>query len=171
MKLTSRFWPLLVFTFVGYAGIETEEQRAPIVGAMFKVVGGGDQFDLRSLVVPGTYRSNGRVDEYMDPGMECFRVLSTDSSVTIGRYTYISKEFIIDNVDDDWEPYAWAIGWWVFDTTGDTDYAELIDKGDDSMMIKTSVPVNAGTGFLGTFSQGHSLDIVFPGALDIPSKK
>ena len=138
---------------VGYNGIDTEEQRAPIVGAMFKVVGGGDQFDLRSLVVPGTYKASGKVDEYMDPYTECLRVLSTDSSATIGRYTYISKEFIIENVDKDWEPYAWAIGWWTFDTTGKVTYEDYIEGGDDSLMVKNPLMFPNGTAFLGSFSE------------------
>lgn len=53
MKLTSRFWPLLVFTFVGYQGIETIKAYHKMIAPTFLSVGDVKQYSLADLKVTG----------------------------------------------------------------------------------------------------------------------
>ena len=156
---------------MGYAGVATEEYSAPIVGAQFLTVGDTTgEFDLSMLSVPGSGDGDDVDFDYMDPKTEWIRVLDPDSSATLHEYTYVSREYIIDNVDDENpDDYAWAIGWWQHDST--VNYKKTIQNEDATLKIKTAIPVKAGTGFLGVFSSGHSLSITFPSAMDVPSKK
>ena len=153
---------------IGYAGIATEENSAPIIGAVFFNVGGGETYDLRTLAIPEIRDEEGELLDYADPGSEFLRVLDPNSSATTARYTYISDGFLEDNVDD-WDGSKWAIGWWKYEVG--TDYAALINDGDASLKLKTEIDVPAGSGFLGNFSSFHTIGITFPSALDVPSKK
>ena len=141
----------------------TDEASAPLFVNFLPV-----DIDLADITVPGTCVDDEY--DYMEPRSEWIRDLDWDSSATLHEYTYISREYIIDNVDDeDPDEYAWAIGWWQHDSSAR--YDKLIENEDDTLKIKTAVPVKAGTGFLGVFSSGHSLSITFPSAMDVPSKK
>ena len=147
---------------VGYKGVETEENRAPVIGAMFQPVSGAETYDLRDCQIVG---DGG---EYCDPGNEYLRVLDPNSSANLARYTYISREWMVDNFNDDADEYinqfSWAIGWWAYDPSAD--YQGLIeDDQDDTLQLKVDVDVPAGAGFLGNFSSGHSLSVNFPAAL------
>ena len=160
---------------VGYGSRETGEKLAPIVGAIFAPIAGGESYDLSMLAIPGTRDEDGVAEDYCDPGSESVRVLHPDSSKTIAEYTYVSKEFIEDNLDPDedsetWDKYYWAVGWWKFQFL--YDYAGAIEENDpDEMKLAEDPDVIAGDGFIGIFSNGHSLDIAFPGALEVPSKQ
>lgn len=118
----------------------------------------------------------------MAPGSECIRVLNTTSLADVARYTYISEEFIIDNVGDlceeeepDLTPYAWAIGWWRYPLSGSTPkYADIIEDGETTsewFLGNTAVPINAGYGFVGNFAAGKIRNVYFPSATNVPSKQ
>ena len=144
---------------MGYAGIASENNSAPLVGAVFAPVSGAETYDLSDLSIPG-YLSGKRLI-YADPGSEFIRFIDPNSSATTARYTYVAKEFIIDNFDleeeDDWKEYSWAIGWWVYDP--EVDYQELIEGGQDDLKVKTAVPVSNGQAFIGKFSKGHTISL------------
>ena len=149
---------------MGYSGVESDNHKAPIIGAMFKPIAGTGTYDLRSLSIAG---EDG--DDYADPGSEFIRVLDPNSLANAARYTYISREWMVDNFDDDSDEYidqfAWAIGWWVNDSS--VDYQEIIEQDNDTtseLRLTTDVPVPSGMGFIGSFSNAHSLNITFPRA-------
>ena len=142
---------------VGYRGVETEENQAPVIGGMFFPTSGASTYDLRDCTIVG------EEGEYCDPGTEFLRVLDPNSSANAARYTYCSKEWMDDNFDNPEDGY-WAIGWWNYDPS--VDYQALIEEDhDDTLMVKSTVDVPAGLGFLGAFSNGHSLQVNFPAAL------
>ena len=151
---------------VGYNGVETEENQAPVIGAMFQPISGAETYDLRDCQIVG---DGG---EYCDPGTEYLRVLDPNSSATTVRYTYISREWMADNFNDDTDEYinqfSWAIGWWVYDSSAD--YQALVeDEGDDALKVKSAITINVGTAFLGSFSDGHSLRLVSSGSVPLAS--
>ena len=153
---------------VGYAGRETGENLAPIVGAMFVPVAGGETYDLSMLTVPELRDSDGELEDYMDPSSECLRVLDPNSTLTKARYTYISAGYLEDNVDD-WEDHLDAIGWWEYEAG--YPYNEAIMGGDFSKKIKGAVPIANGMAFLGDFSNGHSVSLISNGeVLTVPTQ-
>ena len=141
---------------VGYSGRDTDSNAAPIVGAMFINVAGGETYDLSMLTVPELRDEDGELEDYMDPMSECLRVLDPNSSATTARYTYISAGYLEDNVDD-WEEHLNAIGWWNYEFG--YDYAGAIADGDFSKKIKGAVPIANGMAFLGDFSNFHSISL------------
>ena len=158
----------------------TASAKAPVFGNQLPV-----SIDLSDLSVPGTKEwseEDGEWScEYMTPGTEFIRVLDTTSLADVARYTYISEEFIIDNIGDlceeeepDLTPYAWAIGWWRCPLTGATPkYADIIeddDKTSEYYLGNTAVPINAGYGFVGNFAK-KVRNINFPSAINVPSKQ
>ena len=150
---------------VGYKGVETEENRAPVIGAMFQPISGAETYDLRDCQIVGD-------GEYCDPGTEFIRVLDPNSSANLARYTYISREWMVDNFNDDTDEYinqfSWAIGWWVYDPSAD--YQALVeDDSDDTLKVKAAITINVGTAFLGNFSSGHSLRLVSSGSVPLAS--
>ena len=152
---------------VGYSGRETEENLAPIVGAMFVAVGGGETYDLSALSIPEIRDEEGELLDYLDAGTECIRVLDPNSSATTARYTYISAGYVEDNVGDVAD-YPDAIGWWNYEAG--YDYVEAIADGDYSKKITGAVPIANGTAFLGDFSNGHSVSLRSNGeVVTIPS--
>ena len=151
---------------VGYKGVETEENRAPVIGAMFQPISGAETYDLRDCQIVGD------AGEYCDPGTEFLRVLDPNSSVNLARYTYISREWMVDNFNDDTDEYinqfSWAIGWWVYDPSAD--YQALVeDDSDDTLKVKAAITINVGMAFLGSFSDGHSLRLVSSGSVPLAS--
>ena len=151
---------------VGYKGVETEENRAPVIGAMFQPVSGAETYDLRDCQIAG---DGG---EYCDPGSEYLRVLDPNSSANLARYTYISREWMVDNFNDDSDEYinqfSWAIGWWLY--VPGTDYQGLVeDDGDDTLKVKAAITIDVGMAFLGSFSSGHSLRLVSSGSVPLAS--
>ena len=140
---------------------ETDENAAPLFVNYLPV-----SLKLSDLMIPELRDGEGELEDYLDAGSECLRLLDPNSSATIGRYTYISLGYLQDNVDD-WESHLDAIGWWNYEAS--YDYPGAIADGDLSKKLTADVIVGAGDGFLGSFSNGHSMGIAFPGALAVPS--
>ena len=152
---------------MGYSGVESAENRAPLMGAMFLPISGASSYDLRECKIIGD-------GEYCDPGGEFLRVLNPNSLANTARYTYVSKEWMIDNFNDDSEEYlaqfAWAIGWWSYDP--DADYQEIIeDDNDDTnpLRVTSAINIGVGTAFIGNFSNAHSLRLVSNGGVPVTS--
>ena len=153
---------------VGYSGVESAENSAPLIGAMFKPISGASTYDLRECKIIGTE------GEYCDPGLEYIRVLDPNSLANVARYTYISKEWMEDNFNDDSEEYlaqfAWAIGWWSY--VPFTDYQAIIEDDDDQdnpLRITSAINIGVGTAFIGNFSDAHSLSLVSNGSVPVTS--
>ena len=145
---------------VGYAGIETEENSAPIIGSVFFNVGGGETYDLRTLAIPEIRDEEGELLDYADPMSEFLRVLDPNSSLTTAKYCYVSYGYLEDCVEDP-DASKWAIGWWKYQVG--VDYSMLINAGDDTLKIKSAVNINNGMAFLGNFSEGHTVSLVSNG--------
>lgn len=140
---------------------ETAESRAPFFVNYLPV-----SVKLSDITIPELRNGEGELEDYADPSSEYLRVLDPNSSATIARYTYVSYGFLEDNVDEP-EDCMWAIGWWNYQDG--VDYAELISEGDDTLQIKTAIDVASGNGFLGNFSDFHTVGITFPSTLAVPS--
>ena len=152
---------------MGYAGVESAENRAPLVGAMFLPISGASTYDLRECKIIGD-------GEYCDPGLEYLRVLNPNSLVNAARYTYISREWMEDNFNDDTPEYLaqfeWAIGWWRYDP--DADYQAIIEDDDDqanALRVTSAVTIDVGTAFIGNFNPAHSLSLVSNGSVPVTS--
>ena len=138
-------------------GIATGENSAPMIANIRPV-----DTSLFNMTI------SGEGGEYCDPGLEFIRDLDPNSLANVARYTYISREWMEDNFDDDDPEYidqfAWAIGWWSYAPA--TDYQDIIEYQKDEsnpLRLTVDVPVTAGKGFIGNFSYAHSLNINFPG--------
>ena len=147
---------------VGYKGISSGENLSPVMGGVFEPVNGASTYDLRDCQIVGDE------GEYCDPGNEYLRVLNPNSLATTVRYTYVSREWMVDNFDDDSDEYidqfAWAIGWWVYDSSAD--YQELVEsQQDDTLKVKSAINITVGTAFIGSFSSGHALRLVSNGSV------
>ena len=137
------------------------------MGAMFLPISGAGTYDLRECKIIGD-------GEYCDPGLEYLRVLNPNSLVNAARYTYISKEWMIDNFDDDSEEYlaqfAWAIGWWSY--VPFTDYQDIIEYQNDqenALRVTSAINIGVGTAFIGNFNPAHSLRLVSNGGVPVAS--
>lgn len=140
---------------------ETDQNSAPAFINYLPV-----DLKLSDLTVADIRDEEGELEDYCDPSSEFIRVLDPNSSLTTAKYCYVSYGFLEDNVDEP-DDCLWAIGWWNYENG--VDYAEVIGEGDDSLKLKADVNIPSGSGFLGNFSAGHSLDITFPSALEVPS--
>ena len=154
---------------VGYSGVESDNHEAPIIGAMFKPIAGTSTYDLRSLSIAGEDS-----DDYADPGSEYIRLLDPNSLANVGRYTYISKEWMLDNFDETSPEYLaqfeWAIGWWRYAPS--TDYQNIIEYQNDQenvLRVTSAVNIDVGTAFIGSFSYAHSLRLVSNGNVPVAS--
>ena len=134
---------------------------------MFQPISGASTYDLRDLRIVGEDDS-----EYADPGNEFIRVLDPNSLANLARYTYISKEWMVDNFDDDDPEYiaqfAWAIGWWQYDP--DADYQDIVEYQNDqanALRVTSAVNIEVGTAFIGNFSYAHSLRLVSKGGVPV----
>ena len=152
---------------VGYSNVESANHSAPVVAGMFQPISGGSTYDLRDLRIVGEDDS-----EYADPGGEFIRVLDPNSLANLARYTYISKEWMVDNFDDDDPEYiaqfAWAIGWWRYDP--DADYQDIVEYQNDqanALRVTSAVNIDVGTAFIGNFSYAHSLRLVSKGGVPV----
>ena len=152
---------------MGYSGVESAENRAPLMGAMFLPISGASTYDLRECKIIGD-------GEYCDPGMEYLRVLNPNSLANTARYTYISKEWMLDNFtyDDpeELDQFAWAIGWWIYDP--DADYQEIIEDDNDqgnALRVTSAINIGVGTAFVGNFFNTHSLSLVSNGSVPVTS--
>ena len=138
------------------------------MGAMFLPISGSATYDLRGCEIVG---DGG---EYCDPGTEYIRVLDPNSLLNTARYTYVSRDWMIDNFSDDSEEYlaqfAWAIGWWRYDPSAD--YQAIIEDENDqanALRVTSAVNIDVGTAFIGSFSPGHSLRLVSNGGVPVTS--
>ena len=152
---------------VGYSNVESDNHRAPVVAGMFQPISGGSTYDLRDLRIVGEDNS-----EYADPGTEYIRVLDPNSLVNLARYTYISREWMVDNFDDDDPEYlaqfAWAIGWWRYDP--DADYQDIVEYQNDqanTLRVTAAINIDVGTAFIGNFSFAHSMRLVSKGGVPV----
>ena len=152
---------------MGYSGVESDNHRAPIVAAMFKPISGAETYDLRSLSIAAE-----DADDYADPGSEYIRVLDPNSLANTARYTYISREWMEDNFDDDTPAYidqfAWAIGWWSY--VPGTQYQDIIEYDQDEdnpLRVTSAVNIGVGTAFIGNFSYAHSLRLISNGGVPV----
>ena len=140
--------------------IATGNNRAPLIANILPV-----NTSLFAMTISG---DEDHLDDYADPGSEFLRVLDPDSLANTARYTYISREWMEDNFDDDdpdyLDQFAWAIGWWSYVPA--TDYQDIIEYQKDEsnpLRLTVDVPVAAGSGFIGNFNYAHSLLVNFPG--------
>ena len=150
---------------MGYSGVESANHSAPVVGAMFLPISGASTYDLRECRITGS-------DEYCDPGLEFIRILNPDSLANLARYTYISREWMEDNFDDDDPEYidqfSWAIGWWIYEPF--TDYQAIIEEDKDQenpLRVTSAITIDVGTAFIGNFSEAHSLSLVSQGGVPV----
>ena len=134
----------------------------------FECGGNGETYDLSILHINDIYDENGDLEDYPDPNSEYLRVLNPNSSKTEAMYCYVSPGYVEDNADDADES-QWAIGWWEW--VRGAKYTDLINDGDSELKLKEEVDIPSGRGFMGNFTQGHSLSILFPGATSVPSKQ
>ena len=153
---------------VGYKGISSEENLSPVFGGVFAPVNGGTTYDLRDCQIVGD------AGDYCAPGMEYLRVLDPNSLATTVRYTYVSREWMADNFDDDSDEYLsqfeWAIGWWVNDSS--VDYQEIIEQEKDTtseLKVRSAINITVGTAFIGSFSNAHALRLVASGSVQLAS--
>lgn len=114
------------------------------------------QIDLSEIVVEGANE-----DDFMVPGSEYLQVLSPSDTHVTARYTYVSEAFLKDEFEEDWEDYASAIGWWIYDRSAN--YAALIEDGDYTLKCG-EVPLAPGFSFLGLL-KGNGLVFKFPAAV------
>ena len=114
------------------------------------------QIDLSEIVVEGADE-----DAFMIPGTEYLQVLSPSDTHVTARYTYVSEAFLKDEFEEDWEDYASAIGWWIWQKS--TNYAALIEGGDYTLKCG-EVPLAPGFSFLGLL-KGNGLVFKFPAAV------
>ena len=126
------------------------------------------EIDLSDMAIPGDENVT------MFPDSEYLRYLNPDSTVTDERYSYVSKQWIIDNVADEetWDEYADAIGWWFFNDDEETGWIieDCVNDKDYEHKVKTAIPLRPGYAFMGNFLR-NELDVMFPGATSVPSKQ
>ena len=126
------------------------------------------EIDLSDVAVPGSE------DATMIPDIEHLRYLDPETTQTTKRYTYVSKQWIIDNIadEDTWDEYAGAIGWWYFNDDEDEGWIieECVALKDYEHKVKAAIPLRPGYAFMGNFL-GNELDVMFPGATSVPSKQ
>ena len=155
------------------------------MGAQFFACNGADTFKLQDLAIPGT--RNWEYDEgwywncdAMNPGIEYIRVFDTSVLKEIAAYTYVSENYIISKLgfeeveNPDISEYAWAIGWWKYESG--VKHVNVIKAGKDSadavrLQIREPVTLPAGYGYICKFSSKHERKIYFPGATSVPSKQ
>ena len=113
-------------------------------------------YKLSSITVTGAEEG-----AYMDPEIEYVQQLNPNGSAVIARYTYVSKDYLLDIFgEEDYETYAGAVGWWKWSK----DIFTYIEEGEyTDMVAKEDVPLAPGFSFLG-FLQGNELDFNFPAA-------
>ena len=141
---------------VGYSAINDDGNQNPGIGGLFLPVDGSSTYKLSRITVSGETD-----DDFMSPGNEYLQVLNPNGSAVIARYTYVSEAFLKDEFEDDWEDYAWAIGWW----NNDRNIVTYINAGNSEQQIKRGdVPLAPGAFFLGKLG-GNGLNFNFPAAL------
>ena len=140
---------------VGYAAVNDDGNQNPGIGAIFMPVSGGGTYKLSNITVSS---ANG---DYMDPETEYLQMLNPNGSAVIARYTYVSKEWLLDVYgDEEWADYASAIGWWnrtadIVDCIESADYTQKLDGAKDP-------DITIGTAFLGRLS-GNELNFTSSG--------
>ena len=137
---------------VGFGEVNDDNKKSTGVGAIFFPVGNvqtGAQFNLLDLVAKGA--EDGA---YMDPVNECIRYLDPETTATTKRFTYVSPEWITDNITGDEEEtmanYSGAFGWWFFN---DKEYSieDMVNDMDFSKRVSEPQMFPVGTAFMGNF--------------------
>ena len=119
-------------------------------------------YKLSSITVTGAEEG-----AYMDPEGEYLQMLNPNGSAVIARYTYVSKEWLVDAFgEEESKEFAGAIGWWKWsrDIVGFIEEADYTDKcvGDNDPDI------DIGTAFLGAL-QGNELKFTSSGSVPLVS--
>ena len=88
--------------------------------------------------------------DFMTPD-EYLQVLSPNGAYVTARYTYVSKDYLDDEYEEDAPNYYSLIGWWEYNHVGEEGYS------------RNNVELAPGFGFLGSLS-GNGLNFNFPAA-------
>ena len=147
---------------VGYSALSDEGNRNPGIGSVFMPINEGGTYKLSSITVSGAGEG-----EYMDPEGEYLQMLNPNGSAVTHRYTYVSREFLVDCFGEaESKDYEGAIGWWNWSR----DIVGYIEEGDYSeKCIGVKDPdIDIGTAFLG-FLQGNELKFTSCGSVAIES--
>ena len=136
---------------MGYSSVSDGGNYNPGIGSVFMPIGMGDTYTLGSITVSGADEG-----DFMVPGSEYLQELNPNGSAVIGRYTYVSEDYLKDEYEDDWEGYKDLIGWW--------DYGYVGVDGHNRNDKKIAV----GTAFLG-FLKGNSLKFTSSGQVPMVS--
>ena len=147
---------------VGYSSINDEGNQNPGIGAIFMPVNAGDTYKLSNITV-----SSKEEGVYMDPENEYLQMLNPNGSAVIARYTYVSKEWLLDVYgEEEWELYAGAIGWW----NRISNLVDCIEEGDytDKLEGLKDPDIEIGTAFLGALG-GNELNFTSSGEVPLTS--
>ena len=141
------FWPLLVFTFVGYGSKQSATAKYTGVGSFFFNLGATEDIDLTDLKVECI---GG--DGYLDPDLEYLRELNPASAGDMNRYTYINEAFIKDATGDSVlsEDQLKMVGWWIR-PANDSIWDLVCDNTLDYLVKKGDKVFNPRQAFLGQF--------------------
>ena len=88
--------------------------------------------------------------DFMTPD-EYLQVLSPNGAYVTARYTYVSKDYLDDEYEEEAPAYYTLIGWWEYNHVGEEGYS------------RNNVELAPGFGFLGSLS-GNGLNFNFPAA-------
>ena len=141
---------------MGYQAVSDGGNKSPGLGSVFCPIGLGATYPLSDILVEGA-----AADEYMNPSTEYLQLLNPATTAVSARYTFVSEAFLKDEFEEDWEDYASAIGWWIWQKS--TNYAALIEGGDYTLKCG-EVPLAPGFSFLGLL-KGNGLVFKFPAAV------
>ena len=127
------------------------------VGGLFFATNMGGTYDLNQIKVSCT---NGK---FPVPTSDYIQQLDPATTEVIARYTYVSKEYLLDYFEDDYEDeYENGVGWWQY--VKGTSYASLIENGDYSMKCGAT-PIPVGTAFLGFLAKNKTFHFTSDGAV------
>ena len=99
--------------------------------------------------------------ENIDADQDCFQKLKTDDATKDESYTYVSRQFIIDNFEPETqeeldEYVALYGGWWQYGKW---------DSEDRDTYGRGTRPFNAGASFLGLMMSGNTMKVWFPSSI------
>ena len=147
---------------VGYSAVNDGGNNNPGIGSVFMPINEGGTYKLSSITVSGA--SEG---EYMDPESEYLQMLNPNGSAVTHRYTYVSKEFLVDCFgEEESKAFEGSIGWWKWseDIVG---YIEESDFTDKCEGLKDP-DIDVGTAFLGLLL-GNNLKFTSSGSVPTES--
>ena len=136
---------------VGYSSVSDGGNNNPGIGSVFMPIGMGDTYTLGSITVSGADEG-----DFMVPGSEYLQELEPNGSAVIGRYTYVSEDYLKDEYPENWESYKDLVGWW------DRGYVGVAGHSRDDKEIAV------GTAFLGKL-KGNNLRFTSSGQVPMVS--